>query len=113
MEIVNKNINLINLLITRTRERKLIWTITSKPNKYALFLEASQIIVECTSPRIGFTSYEFTISDRFGNTVEKLVYEPASMNHEFQNIKALYDAIKINVDIKVGQAIDSIISEIG
>lgn len=113
MEIVNKNKNLINLLITRTRERKLSWTITSKPNKYVLFLEASQLFVESTAPRIGFPAYEFSIADRFGNTIEKIVYESTSLNQDFQNIKTLYDAIKINVDIKVGLAIDSIISEIG
>ena len=113
MEIINKNNNLINLLINRTRERKLSWTITSKPNKYALFLEASQIFVEYTTPRIGFPAYEFIITDRFGNTVEKLVHEPSNLNQDFKNIKTLYDTIKTNADIKVGQAIDSIISEIG
>lgn len=114
MGIETKNNNLINLLISRTKEKKLTWIITSKPNKYVLYLNSSQISVEYSNFKMGIPSvYEFIIVDKFGDTIEKLQYDPSNPISGFNNIRILYDVIKNNMDIKVGQTIDSIITELG
>ncbi len=113
MEKINKNNALINKLISQTRDKKLIWTITSKPDKYVLFLQQNQIIVECSNKIIGRPIYEFVIVDMFGNIIEKLTFNPIGAEQSFSIIKNLFNEVKCSVDSKIGSAIDSIISELG
>lgn len=113
MEKINKNNMLIGKLISQTRDKKLIWTITSKPDKYVLFLQQNQIIVECSNRVFGRPIYEFVIVDMFGNIIEKLTFDPIGTEQAFFNIKNLFNEVKYSVDSKISTTIDSIISELG